>query len=280
LGTNSTIESLERFGFKKDQLPANLSLALGSASLTPLQIASGFTVFANGGYRINPYYLDELKNSKNETIFKAEPIRVCRECSHVTVDSKINSEQISDSDAANALEPEKPNASVSQSKIAQSILDPRVNYIMDSILADVITRGTAQAALSLGRSDIRGKTGTTNEQVDAWFTGYNGNIVATAWIGFDTPQTLGKAEYGAVAALPIWLTFMKGALAGTKEKTLPRPNNLVTVKINSQTGEAAKPGDKDAIFEIFLEESAPQLSSTQQNTSIKDDASIKPEELF
>jgi len=280
LGINSTIESLERFGFKKEQLPANLSLALGSASLTPMEVTSGFTVFANGGYRVFPYYLDEVKNARNETIFKADPVRVCRECPKSGVNSKINAEQVSDSDTTNTATAEKLNNLASQTKIAQSVIDPRVNYIMDSILADVITRGTGQAALALGRNDIRGKTGTTNDQVDAWFTGYNGNIVASAWMGFDTPQTLGRGEYGAVAALPIWLTFMENALKGTNEKRLPRPNNLVTVKINSHTGEAAQPGDKDAIFEIFLEESTPQLSNTQKNTSIKDDEAIEPEQLF
>lgn len=297
LGISQTIESMVRFGFEKERLPANLSLALGSASLTPMQVASGFTVFANGGYRVFPYYLDEVKDFKDETIFKANPVTVCPSCpdlnppqtsTEITANTESenqtseinqNSSENIDNHSANdlSLASKEPNSI----RKAQSILDPRVNYIMDSILADVIKRGTGTAALALGRNDLRGKTGTTNEQVDAWFTGYNTDIVASAWLGFDSPKTLGRGEFGAVAALPIWLSFMGNALAGTEEKTLPRPDRLVTVKINSQTGEAAKPGEPGAIFEIFREEYAPQLSNAQQNTSIREqEETVELEQLF
>lgn len=297
LGINSTIESMERFGFEKEQLPANLSLALGSASLTPMQIANGFTVFANGGYRVFPYYLQEVKNFNDETIFKMNPVIVCPACPDPL--PKENTEEMPEQETLLApkntqvnSEPSSDNNNVATDlattlnepvaiKKAESIIEPRVNYIIDNILADVIKRGTGTAALSLGRNDLRGKTGTTNEQVDAWFAGYNTDIVASAWMGFDTPKSLGQGEYGAVAALPIWKNFMENALANTEEKTLAQPSGLVTVKINSKTGEAAKPGEADAIFEIFREEYAPQLSSAQQNTSIHEqEENLEIEQLF
>lgn len=263
-----TIDSMSRFGFEKSQLPANLSLSLGSASLTPLQIANGFSAFANGGHRVYPYYLSTLKDSEDQIIFQANPAQACINCNTKEESEAPNSEPVSGDEA---LVPEQ----------AQVIIEPRVNFIMDSILGDVITRGTGRRALALGRTDIRGKTGTTNDQFDAWFTGYNTEIVASVWVGFDSPQTLGRGEFGAVAALPIWLSFMEKALAGKEHKILPRPDKLVTVKINSVTGEAAKPGEDNAIFEIFREENAPQLSASQKNTSTKEsDNEIDIQNLF
>jgi penicillin-binding protein 1A len=290
IGITPTIKSMQRFGFEKEQLPANLSLSLGSASLTPLQVVSGFTVFANGGHRVFPYYLKQLKNSEGEVIFRANPAQVCIDCdteneintatTNVTTVATDNSEEINlEVESSESIE--NISDDVPAPIYAESILEPRVNYIMDSILTDVIKRGTGRRALALGRTDIRGKTGTTNDQVDAWFTGYNNNIVASVWFGFDAPQSLGRGEYGAVAALPVWLAFMEKAMAGKEEKFLPRPDKLVTVKINSKTGEAAKPGEDDAIFEIFREEFAPQLSTSQKNTTLQEESeNIELDQLF
>lgn len=289
IGITSTIDSMERFGFDKNQLPNNLSLALGSASLTPMQVTSGFSIFANGGYQIYPYILEDASNGKGEIIYKANSVRVCPECEQQTPEDMNEKEEIKQaaqesqettSDAELVANENSPYAQEEEVvKVAQSVIEPRVNYIMDSILADVINRGTATDAQQLGRTDIRGKTGTTNDQFDAWFTGYNGNIVASTWIGFDTPQTLGRGEFGAKAALPIWLSFMKVALKNSEEKTLPRPDRLVTVKINSETGEAALPGDPNSFFEIFREEFAPKLDMKQESTSTQTNE-IEPGLIF
>ncbi len=269
LGVQPTIDSMERFGFEKNQLPANLSLSLGSASLNPMQVATGFSSFANGGYKISPYILDELRDSQDHIIFKANPATVCRQCD--AAEDSENSESISESKSGSESE---------QTPIyAPRIMEERVAYIMDSILADVITKGTGRRAMSMKRNDLRGKTGTTNDQFDAWFTGYNGDIVTSVWIGFDEPQTLGRGEFGATAALPIWLSFMETALQGKEEKVLPRPDKLVTVKINSKTGEAAKPGEPDAIFEIFRAEFAPKLNPNETRSPVRNDDVI-PEQLF
>ncbi len=290
VGIGPTIDSMERFGFDKTQLPNNLSLALGSASLTPMQVTTGFSTFANGGYRIYPYFLESAQNGEGETIYKANPIRVCPDCPEENTDEenpttaeKENAQDLDQNMENPASKSDETLAIDEEEEIkirpAKSVIEPRVNYIMDSILADVINRGTGTAAQQLKRNDMRGKTGTTNDQFDAWFTGYNGNIVASSWIGFDTPQTLGRGEYGAVAALPVWLSFMNVALENAEEKTLPRPDRLVTVKINAETGEAAKPGDPNSFFEIFREEFAPKLDTKQESTSSQSNE-IEPGQIF
>ncbi len=267
LDIQDTINSLERFGFNKDQLPKNLSLALGSASLTPMQVANAFSVFANGGYRVFPNYIHEIRDINDAVIFKAHPVTVCRDC------ISTQEEKLPDTDETN---------NNSKPRYAQAVIEPRVNYIIDNILGDVIKRGTAHRAMELGRRDLRGKTGTTNDQIDSWFTGYNNNIVTSVWLGFDNPSSLGSAEFGATGALPIWITFMGKALAGTEERILSQPPGIVTVKINATTGEAAKPGDTTTLFEIFREEFAPKVDSSRTTRIEQDDESeeVVPEQLF
>jgi len=152
---------------------------------------------------------------------------------------------------------------------------------MNSILQDVVLRGTGVKALSLGRRDLAGKTGTTNDQKDAWFNGFHPDLVATAWVGFDQVRSLGGNETGSKAALPIWIDFMKVALAGVPEKSLQRPEGLVTMKINAETGAAATDLDKDTIFEIFRSENVPKVGAVTSgaSTDVKTGESI-PEQLF
>ncbi len=280
LGIQDTIASLDRFGFPRSQLPANLSLSLGSASLTPMQVVTGYSTFANGGYRIEPYYLQSLVGPDGTILQEADPLIACipclnksakadeqkaKEITNPGVDTSIMEPGAIEQDTGTLSENTVNDKTMKSHRQAEAIIEPRVNYIIDSILADVVVRGTGYKARELGRKDIRGKTGTTNDQIDAWFTGYNGDIVASAWVGFDSPQSLGRGEYGASTALPIWYDFMAQALKDKEENVLPRPDKLVTVKIDAQTGEAAKPGDLGAIFEIFREEFAPQLSEAQKN---------------
>jgi penicillin-binding protein 1A len=295
MNIQDTINSMERFGFEKEQLPNNLSLALGSASLTPMQVANAFSVFANGGYRVYPSYIYEIRDINDKVIYKVNPITVCHDC--ITVAQKI----VADESSSNNNEVPQPDNLTNSAnnellfelggeadeiqnikpRYAQSVIEPRVNYIIDSILGDVVRRGTAFKAMELGRRDLRGKTGTTNDQVDAWFTGYNSDIVASVWLGFDKPQTLGADEFGATGALPIWIAFMEKALAGTEEKNLPQPPNMITVKINAVTGEAAKPGDSNTIFEIFREEFAPKIEASRATrTEPKLGEDVVPEQLF
>jgi penicillin-binding protein 1A len=140
-------------------------------------------------------------------------------------------------------------------------------YLIDSLLMDVVKKGTARKALVLERNDIAGKTGTTNGPTDAWFSGYNPNIVTTTWLGFDQYEMLGKREYGGSAALPIWIDYMRVALAGKPDLPRPQPNGLVSVRIDPVTGALARPNQENAIFEVFLEENVPQESQSSQQSN-------------
>ncbi|MFN3582161.1 MAG: penicillin-binding transpeptidase domain-containing protein, partial [Pseudomonas sp.] len=140
---------------------------------------------------------------------------------------------------------------------AEQVVDPRTTYQLTSMLKDVITRGTAVRARALQRGDLAGKTGTTNDQKDAWFAGYNGDFVTTVWVGFDQPSTLGRREFGGTSALPIWMEFMAGALEGKPENSQPIPDGLINVRIDPLTGRTARPGSSNGFMEVFKEEEAP-----------------------
>ena len=233
IGIHNAISALTRFGFDGEQLQPNLSLALGTPTFAPLQMAAGYAIFANGGYRIAPYLIARIEDAEGKPLFTANPERVCPAC-----------------DA-----PDAESAATAPS--APRVLEPRIAYIMDSMLKDVIRRGTATRALQLKRGDIAGKTGTTNGPRDAWFSGYNPALVTSVWFGFDDNRVLGANEYGSTTALPIWMNFMGAALAGTAEIYRPRPPGILTVRIDPETGLRANPGQSAFEEELFLEESAP-----------------------
>ncbi|MCB1661647.1 MAG: penicillin-binding protein 1A [Pseudomonadales bacterium] len=297
-----------RFGFDAKRLPRDLSLALGSAEFTPLEIATGYATFANGGYKINPYLIDSIQDNNGSQLFKETPRTVCPECESQQYDQTHEQNNNEDQLAAALLkeikndqqsytQPAKPeSASLNDTTLseiqlkpikikvlpAERIVEARVAYIMNSMLKDVIRLGTGRRARSLGRSDIGGKTGTTNDQKDAWFSGFNQNVATTVWVGFDQPQTLGKREVGGYAALPIWIDFMKDALAGTRETSLAQPNNLVTLRIDPSNGLRAQPGQPNAIFEIFRAEYVPSEISrgTELSHELSDDIDNVEEQLF
>jgi penicillin-binding protein 1A len=165
---------------------------------------------------------------------------------------------------------------------AQRVLDERVAYVMHSMLQDVIRRGTGVRARRLERGDLAGKTGTTNEAADTWFNGYNPNLVTTVWVGFPNHQPLGAREYGSNVPLPIWIDYMRAALAGAAEQTPSQPAGVVTMKVDPETGEVASAGDPDAIFEYFLAEHAPKPpeSRSLDGRRTNDEDDIKPVEIF
>ncbi len=245
VGIRSATRYLSKFGFAADEVPHDLSLALGSAEVSPLQQARGFAVFANGGYLVEPYVIQRIEDPDGTVLYEADPVVACVPCEISKRRAKARPADSGDETLA-ALP-----------KQAEQTLEPRLNFQMNSILQDVILRGTGRRATALGRKDLAGKTGTTNDQRDAWFNGYNPDLVAITWVGFDQLKPLGSKETGSSAALPIWIDFMKAALAGKSEKYLPRPKGLVTVKINSETGELATDKDKATLFEIFRSENAP-----------------------
>lgn len=240
IGMQYARDYISQFGFHPADLPRNLSLALGTATLTPLEVTTGWTVFANGGYKIEPYLIERIDNRDGKTIFLANPARTPADTTFNTSDGAL----LADS------EPEAPIQ-------AQRIIDERTAYIMTSMLKDVITRGTARRALSLNRSDIAGKTGTTNDSKDSWFAGYNSDFVTTVWAGFDQPQSLGRNEYGGTVALPIWIDYMAYALKDKPVHTPKEPSGMLSLRIDPATGRIAKPGAENAYYEIFKSEDTP-----------------------
>ncbi len=248
LGIPAVTKTALRFGFSKDQIPNSLSLALGSGYATPLQMARVYATFANGGFLITPYFIDRIENNEGEIIFQASPDIACPEC---------------DEDHSN------------QTGYAPRIISARISFLMNSLLRDVVQRGTATRAKVLNRTDLAGKTGTTNEQRDAWFNGFTPDIVATAWLGFDDSKPLGRGETGGKAALPIWIEFMKTALKDKEEKPLQKPVGISSAYINPKTGLLSPPGSQPGKWEYFRHENIPRQYSPLQATTDQDKESLE-----
>lgn len=253
IGADYAVEYAKKFGFDDTMLHKNLSLALGSGSASPWNMATAYAALANGGFKVEPYLIQRIENAKGEVIYQAMPKTVCETClmSEVTLD----------------------NASF---KVAERIMTPQNNYIMNSLLRDVVRYGTGRKAMSLGRHDLAGKTGTTNDQLDAWFNGFHPELVAVSWVGFDRPRSLGRYETGGRAALPMWIDFMKEALQGLPEAPLEQPLDMVTVKIDPETGLLAQPGASDAIYETFREDYVPKKMAPPANTGYAGDSGSAP----
>lgn len=252
LGINNTLAHITKFGFDEKDLPKDLSLALGSAGITPMQIASGYAMIANGGHYIEPYLVSRIENAQGEVLFKAEPYVVC--------DAACQDEQQTTAEQ----QPESATPDQQETKplkVAPRIADERAVFILHSMMKDVIRKGTGRRASAMKRSDLGGKTGTTNDQKDAWFSGFNTNIATSAWVGFDEPRTLGRSEYGSRAALPIWMDFMSFALKDAPLANMKQPNGIVSVKINAQTGKRSAFAEQ-TMFEYFREENIPEEEVT------------------
>jgi penicillin-binding protein 1A len=245
LGIASTLNYIERFGFEKKDLPPNLSLALGTASLTPMEITEGWSTFANGGYKIEPYLIERIEDRNGRQVFNANPAQ-----------TPAGIEQRAQYISSLALTtPDQPVAA--EPILAEQIIDGRTAYIMTSMLQDVIKRGTGKRAMALGRDDLAGKTGTTNESKDSWFSGYNADYITTVWAGFDQPESLGRNEYGGTVALPIWMSYMAAALKDKPSHLQPEPEGLLTLRVDPYSGRAATPDTPDAYFELFKSEDSP-----------------------
>jgi penicillin-binding protein 1A len=207
---------ISRFGFDAKNHPPYLTMALGAGNVTPLQMVGAYSVLANGGFRVPPYFISRIEDAKGESVFKASPARA--------------------------------------GETAERAIDPRNAFIMTNMLQDVVRMGTATRAMQLGRADLAGKTGTTNEFVDAWFCGFGSGLAAVAWIGFDNPRTLGHNETGAQAALPMWIAYMGKAMKGVDEQPRTIPDGIVQTRINPETGLRDSDG---RIAEYFYQEFLP-----------------------
>ncbi len=292
MGIGRAIRYAKRFNFEDRSLPNNLSLALGSGDLTPLQLASAYTIFANGGYSINPYFIERVEDSVGEVLYQAPPIEFCEteeacealvrqgaaaagsveEVIQPIEDTELPADQLASpvADSADVDEPaveavdEAPGVPKTPPlRIAKRVIDERNAFIMRSIMREVVQRGTATKARALERNDIGGKTGTTNDLYDAWFTGFNSHLVSTAWVGYDDQKSLGPKETGGVAALPMWIDYMRVGLENVPEDREYQPEGVETVRIDRKTGEMATPGAENSFFEFFREEHRPAIPAVR-----------------
>ncbi|HEX7381569.1 MAG TPA: PBP1A family penicillin-binding protein [Nevskiaceae bacterium] len=252
-----------RFGIPIDRIPQNLTAALGTASLTPLEQARGYAVFANGGFLVNPYLIQSVHARDGQELFQARPVHACGRC--VDTSSPVSL----DPDAALDV-PDKPAAlmpatattlSTDDGGNAPRTLSPVTSYLMNSMLHSVMTAGTGSATRALGRTDLGGKTGTTNDYTDAWFNGFSPSLVSIVWVGFDQPRTLGRREFGAQVALPIWMDFMKQALAGVPDQPPIQPPGIASISIDPTTGDRVVPGSSGSMQELVQSDRVPPLTA-------------------
>ena len=288
VGISKAVAFMTKIGLPESTITRNLSLALGNVAMTPLEMTTGYATIANGGFKVTPYLINRVE-VMDDTVFKASPSIVCREClKHVQDENKTTVESIVDSTLTSTTEtittPELITAieteKAEEITPAEQVMDPRVNYIINDIMRDVIQKGTGRRARALERHDLGGKTGTTNDSKDVWFIGFNPKILTSVWVGMDNNTTLGRWEYGSNTALPIWLSYMKVALADIPEQRLPQPEGIETVKIDPETGQLANQGNPNAIFELFRKENTPKASSQPKNSGEDGTPAFKPEDLF
>lgn len=241
IGPKFAIDHISRFGFHKAALPHGLSLALGAAQATPLEVAVGYAVFANGGYMVDPHIIDVIKDKNGKVVMRGKISEVCDTCLY-SDPAQVGRETV---------------GSLDRVEFAPRVISSANAYIIHDMLRDVVQSGTARKAKSIKRSDLAGKTGTTNDFEDAWFSGFNPKLVTTVWVGFDNPSDLGKHEAGSKAALPIWIDYMADALAGMPEVPLRLPDNVVAVNIDAESGEAVAAEDPGGTREVFIFGSEP-----------------------
>jgi penicillin-binding protein 1A len=239
VGTGFATQHITRFGFSRQALPPNLTLALGTGQVTPLEMASGFAVFANGGFQVSPYVIASVSDADGNVVWKTDPPVACLEC--VTG-------ELAETDP-------KP------ANIAPQAISPANAFVMTEMMSDVIQRGTATRAKSLNRLDLAGKTGTTSDRRDTWFVGYNGDVAAAAWIGFDQERSLGEQEEGGKTALPMWIYFMETALKDRPEHRMAEPPGVVRMWVSRSSGSPTSASAPGALFESFLEQYVPQADT-------------------
>lgn len=248
MGLDHTINYLEGFGFAPGRLPHGLALALGSASLTPMEMTNAYAVIANGGFQVAPWFIERVtRNDDTEIVDEATPQVACPSCAEGQETVDIDGREY---------------------PVAKRVADPAAVYILRDMLRDVITSGTGRGALSLNRDDIVGKTGTTNSQRDAWFAGFNSDLVTTVWVGKDSNETL--AEYGANAALPIWIEFMGDALEGTPSAIPERPDTIVTARVDPDTGRRLPDDQGGGMSELFHRDHLPDYQQRRISRELEE----------
>ncbi len=280
LGTPYVTDYVSRFGFDKRALPQNLTLALGTVQATPLEVATGYTVFANGGYRVYPYFIQRIENAAGEVVWQSKPRIACDQCEQqvsladVPLSGK-GQEALQSADAVRGGRGDLP-----PEQVAERVISQQNAYLMTDMMTDVIKRGTGVRARALGRSDIAGKTGTTNLAVDTWFNGFTPELEATVWVGFDQERPLGESEQGSRTALPIWIHFMREALKGVPEHRRPMPDGVVSLRISRDSGALVSTENADSMMEVFMSDHLPAASERGSTTPAGDGPAASSEPIF
>jgi penicillin-binding protein 1A len=304
IGVDAAIDHAAKFGFQKKSLPRNFTLALGTQSATPLEMASGYAVFANGGFKVEPYFISRIEDSSGKVVFEATPAIACVECERPALAPLLQPEGVAapvagavpdaaalpaDAAAAAIVEPvvrpryhdvDAPPALrelartqggpgfLAAARLAPRVISPQNAWLMTDIMHDVAERGTAIRTRALARDDLAGKTGTSQLNRDNWFNGFNHRLVASVWVGLDDDQSLGRGEEGGSTAVPIWMHFMREALRNIPSSRLERPGGLIELKVSPFTGAVADPLDPEAIYETFMLNSQPQLPDGQSSGAV------------
>ena len=259
LGVRKLVEMAARVGFDVNDMQPNLTLALGTHAYTPLEVASGYTAIANGGFKVEPWLIDRIEDVDGNIIYEVDPVIACSACERqVSDDEFLEASRIED-----LLEDPEP-----EFRKAPRIIDERVTYVLTSMLEDVIQRGTGRRARVLERNDLAGKTGTTNGPRDAWFSGYNRDLVTTTWVGFDDYSLMGRREFGGTAALPIWIDFMRVALS-PESAAAEIPPGVVRLRIDKESGQRTD-SQSSSMWEVFLQEFTPNNQRGQNNADAED----------
>ncbi len=308
-GIGNAVRHISRFGFGDAALPRNGSLALGGGQASPLDMAQGYATIANGGYSLQPYVIDAIYGPEGETLYRATPNIVCPECEVAAealrsavpefVDLDAEAESSGEVGEASGVDVEallpgmtsagltleematfgqdyRPDPETSPEFFANIPAAPRAiseqnAYLIQDMMRDVVRRGTGRRALVLGRSDLSGKTGTSNDRRDAWFGGFNGDLASVVWVGYDDDTPLGPGEEGSRTALPIWISFSRLALAGAPENTMAMPEGIVTRLIRLDDGCPARAGETGTRFEMFFEGEVPVCDDAEDPVDIFND---------
>lgn len=288
LGVDYARKYISHFGFEEASLPPNLSMSLGTASLTPLSVARGYATFANGGFRVDPWFIEEVRDRDGAVVFEENPATACRSCaggggSSVSASTVVGGFNLGPArpapQPAAVATAEVPAAAPPEDMIvAPRAIDDRVAYQMVSMMRDVVQRGTGFRAKVLGREDVGGKTGSTNEHRDAWFSGFGGDLATTVWVGRDNFKPLGRGEYGGQAALPIWIDFMRVALEDRPVSENLPPDGMVQVEV-SASGNLLSPGS-GGISEWIKVEDMERMQSYTAYDSAPDEPAEETFDIF
>lgn len=269
-GVSNAVRHIKKFGFGDAALPPNGSLALGGGQASPLDMAQGYATLANGGHAVKPYVIDAIFDAGGDALYRAEPAIVCDDC--VPDEDARVTEEMPLEDMAAVVETYRPNATMSPDlfegiNVAPQVITPQNAFIVQDMMRSVVQAGTGvRAYRELGRNDLSGKTGTSNDRRDAWFGGFNADLVAIVWVGYDDDTPLGPREEGSRTALPVWIEFVRIAFDGVPENQMPMPEGIVSARIDLATGCPARMGQANTDFEVFREGNVPSCENLEDNT--------------